>query len=83
MAKLIPDAQARPATPERAFFVDEISVNEFVPAGVDRPTEVHLLLTVRGLPAPIVLRLKSPPAADRLIAMLTRHRQGVWGGGEG
>lgn len=46
--------------------------------GQGRPSQVHLLLTIRGHALPIVLRIKSKSAADAIIGSLERHADNVW-----
>jgi hypothetical protein len=42
------------------------------------PTQVHVVLKVRGSNTPLVMRLKSRRATDELIAALVEHRDYVW-----
>jgi len=67
---------------------DHYSVCEWTPErdGNGTPEQVHLLVPVTlGAPGEpdlkfeVVMRLKSPRALDELVAVLLRHRQGVWG----
>lgn len=80
----IPDAiDFRRNTGGFAFFdIEEYHVFEWCPERAEdpnrKPTQVHFQLDVRGLPHPLVLRLKSRDAIERVIQMLERHRDGVW-----
>jgi hypothetical protein len=48
------------------------------PDGKGQQTEVHFMLNLRGIEAPIAMRLKSRRAADELLAALKRHIDDVW-----
>lgn len=48
------------------------------PDGTGDPTQVHVTFNVSALPAPLVVRFKSAGELDRFIAILARHRLGVW-----
>ena len=87
----IPDAEfsGRNLDERMHVAVDEVHVCEWTPArdGHGKSTEVHLVLDVHAfepeVPLSIVMAFKSADAVDRMIATLMRHRNGVWGGGEG
>lgn len=49
-----------------------------LPDGQGPATQVHVMLKLRGIHTPLVLRLKSARAADELIGILERHRFDVW-----
>jgi len=49
------------------------------PDGTGPAEQVHLVLNVKWMDAPFILRLKSRRATDELIAALQRHRDDVWG----
>jgi hypothetical protein len=72
-------------TPELVYLIESVEVVSWSPSreGIDRypcpATQVHVLLTLRGIGTPLALRLKSPAAADQLIAALQEHRTFVWG----
>jgi hypothetical protein len=59
-----------------------IRVNEFhpLPNGQGDPTEVHLMLQLRGVDPRqrLALRMKSRRVVDELIAALETHRDNVW-----
>lgn len=82
----IPDAEfsGQNLDEHRHVQIDGYDVCEWTPerAGQGKPTEVHLVLEVH-LVASFVVAFKSADAVDRMIAALMRHRNGVWGGGEG
>jgi hypothetical protein len=63
--------------------IESYTVASYGPQPDGRPpqTEVHLVIRVRGLPEPLVMRLKSADAADTLIAALQRHRFDIWPSG--
>lgn len=65
----------------------EYGVKEWhpTPDGSGRPEQIHLYQHVNihvpghgAVEADIVMRMKSPRAADEVIAMLLRHRYSVW-----
>jgi len=63
------------------FEITGIDVMEYhlLPDGRGKPTEVHLMITVKGSPAPLVMRFKSARGLDALIDALNTHRQNVFG----
>jgi hypothetical protein len=70
----------RPLSGTSVFFIEQYEVAEFhpTPDGTGPATQVHLVITVRGFAAPLVLRIMNRGAADTLIASLQRHRDSVW-----
>ena len=60
--------------------IEEITVAEYHPQpdGQGLPTQVHMLLTVRGETLPLIMRFMGPDTLDQMIAALVRHRQSVW-----
>jgi hypothetical protein len=62
------------------FEITKIKVANYhpLPNGQGPPTQVHLHLTVKGIPHPLVLRFKGTDTLDKLIGMLQRHRYDVW-----
>ena len=62
------------------FEIEKIEVGEFheLEDGKGPPSEVHLLLTLAGFPYPLIMRFKSRPTLDELIANLIRHGKEVW-----
>lgn len=60
--------------------VDEIRVASWSPdpEAVEPPEQVHLLIRVRGIVDPFVVRFRSPVALDELVAALQSHRDEVW-----
>lgn len=61
--------------------IQEYSVGEWCPTpdGTGPAQAVVIELIVKQLPMPLCLRLKSRKAVNEMIAMLTRHRDGVFG----
>lgn len=81
----IPEATAdmRDATAKPGMSVVEIErydVCEWCPTPEPTvpPTQVHVFFKLRGSAIPLFLRFKSAGELDRFIAVLTRHRLGVW-----
>ena len=66
----------------RYFELEEYGVHSWgeLPDGKGPATQVHLVLSVKGANAPLVMRFKSPAALDLFIASLSRHRFDVWPG---
>ena len=82
----IPPMNRVPVWAPRFLEVKEMGVAEWVPGppGSGPPTMVVLHFAAQmpdGSLAQFGLRLKSPAAVNRLIAMLERHRNGVWPSG--
>lgn len=68
--------------PAQGIDVEEVEVIEWCPNQEGKnPTQVWMLLRVKGNPdVPIVVRFKGPGTLDALIAALSSHRIGVFGG---
>lgn len=62
--------------------IEEVGVAEWCPTpdGSGPAEAVVLHFRIRGEDEDLGLRLKSPGAVNRLIAMLERHRDSVWPG---
>ena len=58
--------------------VEKIVIGEFIPKGEKKPTQVHLLIYLKGNPTPQVMRFKSPDTLGDLIAELSASRDRVW-----
>lgn len=65
---------------------DGITIEEYTvgswcrsPDGSGKPEAVALCLTVKGLPGPLVMRLKTRRAVDDMIRALKEHRDNVFG----
>lgn len=43
-----------------------------------RPVQVHLVLSIKGFPAPVVMRFKSPDTLGFIIEELACYRREVW-----
>lgn len=77
----IPDAEV-PVDPRPPAVVCELKsydVFEWCPTpdGSGPPEQVHVIYDVGGI-GKMVVRFKSAGELDRFIAVLTRHRLGVW-----
>lgn len=61
--------------------IDEIDICEFhpLPNGGGKPTQVHMVVTVRDFPGQMVMRFKGPQTLDEVIDALTKHRERVFG----
>jgi hypothetical protein len=61
--------------------VESISINEWYPDSKAEmpPEQVHIVLDVKQLPFPIVLRLKTKAVADSISGALNEHIKNVWG----
>lgn len=67
--------------PTQAIDVEEVQVIEWCPNLEGKnPTQVWMVLRVKGADTPIVLRFKGPESLDNVIGMLRAHRIGVFGG---
>lgn len=62
------------------YEIDSIDVAEWhpLPNGEGKPTQVHLLLTMKNNPIPLAIRFKSRRPIDELIMALITHADGVW-----
>jgi hypothetical protein len=80
MLALVPSSSARGLAGVAYHEVEAIKAVEFCPSsdGSGPATEVHLLITVRGVPCPLILRLDKPAALDDLIGHLDGYRRLVW-----
>ena len=60
--------------------VEEYEVAEWhpLPNGQGDPTQVHLLIRIRGVPSPLGMRMKTREAVDQLIEALSYHRDRVF-----
>ena len=67
--------------PTEGIDIDEIEVIEWCPnATGTNPTQVWMIMRVKGHDVPLVMRFKGPETLDAVIAALTSHRIGVFGG---
>ncbi len=58
--------------------IEVVEFHEDLDGGGD-PTEVHLLITFKDSPHPVmVMRFHSRPAVDDLIVALIAHSKAVW-----
>ena len=57
-----------------------VGVYHELPDGKGKPSEVHLVMNIAGMPdLPLVMRFKNPRTLDSLISALAVHRRDVWG----
>ncbi len=79
-----PDIEARGfgLAPTSGLDVEEIEIIEWCPnLEGENPTQVWMILRVKDDPeTPIIMRFKGPATLDAVIASLTTHRIGVFGG---
>jgi hypothetical protein len=63
-------------------FYDIVDVNvaewHELPDGQGPPSQVHMTITVRNIPFPLVMRFKGPETLDKIVAALVKHRNNVW-----
>ena len=82
----IPNAESNPENLEgmAIYDIEEYQVAEWCPTpdGTGPAEQVHVLFKLKSIGPPLVLRFKSDGELDRFIAVLTRHRLGVWPQGE-
>ena len=66
--------------PTHAHFanLEQMNIVEFVPAGPDPKTEVHLLIHSDTIPFPIALRFTGPETIGLMIEHLNGYREKVW-----
>lgn len=64
------------------YEIEEINFGSWgpLPDGKGPSTQVHMAITVKGFPAPLVMRFKGPGTLDLVIEALRRHRFDVWPG---
>ena len=63
------------------YQIDEIEVAEWSPHSLGEggsASQVVMLVHVKGLDAPLLVRYKSPRTITELIDALTHHRDNVW-----
>lgn len=62
------------------YEIDSIEVAEWhpLPNGEGQPTQVHMILTMKDSPIPLIVRFKSRRPVDSLIMALMTHANGVW-----
>jgi hypothetical protein len=60
--------------------IEEISINEYhpLPNGEGKPTQVHMLIQVKGIKTPFIMRFKSPETLGKVVAALQEHSGNVW-----
>jgi hypothetical protein len=60
--------------------IEELRVGSWcpLPDGKGPATQVHMVIGVRGLDEPLIIRFKGPGTLDQLIESLQRHRADVW-----
>ena len=77
-----PDVEPGPRSLEGVslFEIESLDVYEWCPTpdASGPPEQVHVVVNVRGFPAPFVLRFKSPRTIGRFINNLRKHRDNVW-----
>jgi hypothetical protein len=67
--------------PAQGIDVEEVEVIEWCPnLEAKDPTQVWMILRLKGGMPAIIMRFKGPDTLDALIASLTTHRIGVFGG---
>lgn len=61
--------------------IESIQVAEWCPTpdGTGPAEQVHLVIRVRGLEFPLVMRMKTGPAVDVIADALALHRNNVFG----
>lgn len=62
------------------YEIESIVVNEWheLPDGRGDPSEVHIVVKVKGAKYPLIMRFKKPRPIDDLIVALITHRRRVW-----
>lgn len=73
------------ALPAAAYSISDLEVLSYSPGpvGAGVPcTEVHLMIRIDGLNAPLIMRMKSAAAVDSLVEALLIHREDVFGKGD-
>jgi hypothetical protein len=60
--------------------IQSIKVLEYCPTSdaSGEASEVHLVLRMRGVPRPLILRATSPHHIDDLVSALVTYRAAVW-----
>jgi hypothetical protein len=77
-----PPSQRPPRNMAGQPFYDIVDVNvaewHELPDGQGPPSQVHMTITVRNIPFPLVMRFKGPETLDKIVAALVKHRNNVW-----
>jgi hypothetical protein len=63
------------------YEIDSYEVASWSPGDVtkgDPTTQVHVIIHIKGIKYPLVMRLKSKRAVDELVGLLTEYRDEVW-----
>lgn len=76
----IPEPEGPRTNLGRRLEIEEYYVGEWCPTpdATGPATQVHVEIKVRGVEPRLVMRFKHPGELDRFIAVLARHRMGVW-----
>jgi hypothetical protein len=63
---------------EGSVDIEDITIAEWIPDGQKEPTQVHMIIRVKGVKTPLVMRFKASYTLDKIIAALTEHRNAVF-----
>jgi hypothetical protein len=74
------ERKARNMAGQPFYDIVDVNVAEWheLPDGQGPPSQVHMTITVRNIPFPLVMRFKGPETLDKIVAALVKHRNNVW-----
>ena len=60
--------------------IEQISIQEWhpLPNGEGKPTQVHMIIWVKGIKVPFIMRFKGPKTLGVVVATLQDYSANVW-----